>query len=46
MVNKSRGDLGINIIDAESSITGEAVAAIKAVPHVIRVRVLPPATAA
>ena len=46
MVNKSRGDLGINIIDAESSITVEAVAAIKAVPHVIRVRVLPPAVAA
>ena len=45
MVNKSRGDLGINIIDAESSISDEAVAAIEAVPHVIRVRVLPPASA-
>jgi D-3-phosphoglycerate dehydrogenase len=45
MVNKSRGDLGINIIDAESSITDEAVEAIKAVQHVIRVRVLPPAAA-
>jgi D-3-phosphoglycerate dehydrogenase len=46
MVNKSRGDLGINIIDAENSITDEAAAAIEAVPHVIRVRVLPPAAAA
>ena len=45
MVNKSRGDLGINIIDAESSITDEAVAAIEAVQHVIRVRVLPPSAA-
>jgi D-3-phosphoglycerate dehydrogenase len=45
MVNKSRGDLGINIIDAESRISDQAVAAIEAVPHVIRVRVLPPAAA-
>jgi len=42
MVNKSRGELGINIIDAESSIGDAAVAAIGAVAHVIRVRVLAP----
>ena len=42
MVNKSRGDLGINIIDAEGAIGDAAIAAIRAVPHVIRVRVLPP----
>lgn len=42
MVNKSRGELGINIIDAESAIGDAAVAAIGAVPHVIRVRVLAP----
>jgi len=42
MVNKSRGDLGINLIDAEAAIGQAAVAAIRAVPHVIRVRVLGP----
>lgn len=42
MVNKSRGELGINIIDAEGAIGDAAVAAIGAVPHVIRVRVLAP----
>jgi D-3-phosphoglycerate dehydrogenase len=42
MVNKSRGELGINIIDAEGAIDEAAVAAIGAVPHVIRVRVLAP----
>jgi len=45
MVNKSRGDLGINLIDAESAIGESAVSAIRAVPHVIRVRVLEPAAA-
>lgn len=43
MVNKSRGELGINIIDAETGVSDAVVAAIRAVPHVIRVRVLPPA---
>jgi D-3-phosphoglycerate dehydrogenase len=45
MVNKSRGDLGINIIDAETVIGDAVIAAIRAVPHVIRVRVLPAAVA-
>jgi D-3-phosphoglycerate dehydrogenase / 2-oxoglutarate reductase len=45
MVNKSRGDLGINIIDAETVIGDAVIAAIRAVPHVIRVRVLPAAAA-
>jgi D-3-phosphoglycerate dehydrogenase len=45
MVNKSRGELGINIIDAEAAIGDAAVAAIGAVPHVIRVRVLAPMVA-
>lgn len=40
MVNKSRGELGINLIDVESAIGDAVVAAIRAVPHVIRVRVL------
>jgi D-3-phosphoglycerate dehydrogenase len=42
MVNKSRGELGINLIDVETSIGDAVVAAIRAVPHVIRVRVLAP----
>jgi D-3-phosphoglycerate dehydrogenase len=42
MVNKSRGELGINLIDVETSIGEAVVAAIRAVPHVIRVRVLAP----
>jgi D-3-phosphoglycerate dehydrogenase len=42
MVNKSRGELGINLIDAETAIDDAVVAAIRAVPHVIRVRVLGP----
>ncbi|MCA3178666.1 MAG: phosphoglycerate dehydrogenase [Burkholderiaceae bacterium] len=42
MVNKSRGELGINLIDVESAIGDAVVAAIRAVPHVIRVRVLAP----
>lgn len=43
MVNKSRGELGINLIDVETAVTDEVIASIRAVPHVIRVRVLPPA---
>jgi D-3-phosphoglycerate dehydrogenase len=40
MVNKSRGELAFNLIDVEAP-PGEAVsAAIQAVPHVIRVRVI------
>lgn len=42
MVNKSRGELGINIIDAETAVSDAVVTAIRAVPHVIRVRVLAP----
>jgi D-3-phosphoglycerate dehydrogenase len=42
MVNKSRGELGINLIDVEAAIGEAVVAAIRAVPHVIRVRVLGP----
>jgi D-3-phosphoglycerate dehydrogenase len=45
MVNKSRGELGINLIDVESAIGEAVVAAIRAVPHVIRVRVLAPVDA-
>ena len=41
MVNKSRGELGVNLIDAETAVGDEVVSAIRAVPHVIRVRVLP-----
>jgi D-3-phosphoglycerate dehydrogenase len=40
MVNKSRGELGINLIDAETAVGEAVVAAIRAVPHVVRVRVL------
>ena len=42
MVNKSRGELGVNLIDAETAVGDAVVAAIRAVPHVIRVRVLGP----
>lgn len=42
MVNKSRGELGINLIDVEAEIGDGVVGAIRAVPHVIRVRVLAP----
>jgi D-3-phosphoglycerate dehydrogenase len=42
MVNKSRGELGVNLIDAEAEIGDAVTAAIRAVPHVIRVRVLAP----
>ncbi len=40
MVNKSRGDIAYNIIDTEACPTESVVAAIKAVDHVIDVRVL------
>ena len=43
MVNKSRGELGINLIDVESAIGESVVTAIRAVPQVIRVRVVAPA---
>jgi D-3-phosphoglycerate dehydrogenase len=44
MVNKSRGELGINMIDTETLVHDKIVAAIREVAHVIRVRVLPPVT--
>ena len=40
MINKSRGELAFNIIDLESLPGDEVVAAIEAVAHVIRVRVI------
>jgi D-3-phosphoglycerate dehydrogenase len=40
MINKSRGELAFNIIDVESRPSAEIVAAIEAVQHVIRVRVI------
>jgi D-3-phosphoglycerate dehydrogenase / 2-oxoglutarate reductase len=40
MVNKSRGELAFNIIDVESLPGDDVVAAIAAVQHVIRVRVI------
>ena len=40
MMNKSRGELAFNIIDVESMPTTDVVAAIAAVEHVIRVRVI------
>lgn len=40
MINKSRGELAFNIIDVESYPGDEVVAAIEAVNHVIRVRVI------
>ena len=40
MVNKSRGELAFNIIDVESLPGDDVVAAIAAVAHVIRVRVV------
>ncbi len=41
MVNKSRGELAFNIIDVQGAAPGaDVVAAIAAVPHVIRVRVV------
>jgi D-3-phosphoglycerate dehydrogenase len=40
MMNKSRAELAINIIDVERSPSPEVIAAIEATPHVIRVRVI------
>lgn len=40
MMNKSRGELAFNIIDVETSPGDHVVAAIEAVAHVIRVRVI------
>ena len=40
MINKSRGELAFNIIDVENKPNDEVVAAIEAVEHVIRVRVI------
>ena len=40
MINKSRGELAFNIIDVESQPGDDVVAAIAAVEHVIRVRVI------
>jgi D-3-phosphoglycerate dehydrogenase len=40
MVNKSRGELAFNIMDIETAPSPEVIAAIAAVAHVIRVRVV------
>jgi D-3-phosphoglycerate dehydrogenase len=40
MMNKSRGELAFNIIDVEGTPDPAVAAAIQAVPHVIRVRVV------
>jgi D-3-phosphoglycerate dehydrogenase / 2-oxoglutarate reductase len=40
MINKSRGELAFNIIDVETKPGADVVAAIEAVEHVIRVRVI------
>ena len=40
MVNKSRGELAFNLIDVETPPDASVIAAIQAVAHVIRVRVL------
>jgi D-3-phosphoglycerate dehydrogenase / 2-oxoglutarate reductase len=40
MMNKSRGELAFNIIDVESKPGDDVIAAIAAVEHVIRVRVI------
>ncbi len=40
MVNKSRGELAFNIIDVEAPPDAAVSAAIAAIPHVIRVRVI------
>jgi D-3-phosphoglycerate dehydrogenase / 2-oxoglutarate reductase len=40
MMNKSRGELAFNIIDVENKPADDVVAAIAAVEHVIRVRVI------
>jgi D-3-phosphoglycerate dehydrogenase / 2-oxoglutarate reductase len=40
MVNKSRAELAFNIMDIETAPSPEVIAAIAAVAHVIRVRVV------
>lgn len=40
MMNKSRGELAFNLIDVESEPRAEVIDAIRAVEHVIRVRVI------
>jgi D-3-phosphoglycerate dehydrogenase len=40
MMNKSRGELAFNIIDVDGTADPAVAAAIQAVPHVIRVRVV------
>ena len=40
MLNKSRGELAYNLIDVETAPAAAAIAAIEAVAHVIRVRVI------
>jgi D-3-phosphoglycerate dehydrogenase len=40
MINKSRGELAYNIIDVQHHVDDQVVAAINAVSHVIRVRVI------
>jgi D-3-phosphoglycerate dehydrogenase / 2-oxoglutarate reductase len=40
MINKSRGELAFNILDVEAAPSAQVIAAIQAVQHVIRVRVL------
>ena len=40
MVNKSRGELAFNIMDVERAPGAEVIDAIRAVEHVIRVRVI------
>lgn len=40
MSNRSRDALAYNLIDVESAPAGDVIAAIRAVPHVIRVRVV------
>ena len=40
MVNKSRGEMAYNIIDVEQAPSDEVIAAIRAVDHVISVRVI------
>lgn len=41
MTNKSRGDLAYNILDLEAQPTDSVLAALRAVEHVINVRVIP-----
>lgn len=40
MVNKSRGDVAYNIIDLASEPSADVIAAVQAIEHVIRIRVL------